>query len=145
MNKEIIGKTPYMNPRDYNNREFKIAIKSIVDEDIEFAYGYAPKEAPAGSTLDNAKEFEESAGDIGVIAAGQTIYFRYVGEAGKLTVTLMGENVTLKVVSFDVMGDYEILDTEGNGFVIEDTQSEWIYFAVIADADTSYELVITVE
>ena len=128
-----------------NNRSFKIAITSIVDEDIEFAYGYAPKEAPAGSTVDSAKEFEESAGDIDVIAAGQTIYFRYVGDAGKLTVTLLGDNVTLKTVTFDMMGDYEVAVVDGNTFTVDDTEGNWIYFAITADADTTYELVITVE
>ena len=128
-----------------NNKNFKIAITSTAAEAIEFGYGYAPKEAPAGATVDNAKEFEESAGDVDAIEAGQTIYFRYVGESCKLTVTLISENVTLKTITFDMMGDYELTAADGNTFVVESTMGEWIYFAITAEADTTYELVITAE
>lgn len=128
-----------------NNKSFKIAITSTTGEGVELGYGYAKQEAPAGSTIDSAKEFEESAGDVGAIEAGQTIYFRYAGTAAKLTVTLLGENVTLNSIVFDMMGEYEMTVAEGNTFVIDNTQGDWIYFAVTAEADTTYELVITVE
>ena len=128
-----------------NNKDYKLAITAINGEAAEFTYAYTEKAAPAGSTVDSAKEFEESAGDVGTILATQKVYFRYTGTAAKLTVTLLGENVTLNSIVFDMMGEYEMTVAEGNTFVIDNTQGDWIYFAVIAEADTTYELIITAE
>jgi hypothetical protein len=128
-----------------NNRNFKIAISTVNGEAEEISYTYAQKEAEAGSTTDSAVEFEESTGYVADAAAGQTVYFRYTGMETSLKVEVIGGDVTLKRVEFSIGGEFELVDVENNTLVIEDTEYAWIYFVVIANSDTTYELSITAE
>ena len=120
-------------------------ISTVNGEAEELSYTYAQKEAEAGSTTDSAVEFEESAGYVGEAAVGQTVYFRYTGMLTSLKVEVVSGDVTLKMVAFSISGEYELVDVDNNTLVIEDTEYAWIYFVVIANSDTTYEISITAE
>ncbi len=128
-----------------NGKEYMIAFSTVNGEAADLEYVYAAIEAEEGETTDNAKEFEEAGSVSEAITVGKTVFYRYTGESGKLTVTLTGEGVSLKVVEFTVGGEYTLNDTTDNILVVDDTQGGWIYFAVVADSDTTYELSVTVE
>ncbi|MBQ7226667.1 MAG: hypothetical protein IJX02_08735 [Clostridia bacterium] len=129
-----------------NGRGYMIAITSVDGASVESSYKYATIEAEEGSSTSNAKEYDTSAGDIvESLTAGQTKYYVYTGIGSKLTVTVVGENVTLNTVQFQPSGDYSLIPAENNTLVIGDTEGAWIYFAVVADADATYELTIVAE
>ncbi|MBE6674144.1 MAG: hypothetical protein E7596_03445 [Ruminococcaceae bacterium] len=129
-----------------NGKGYMIAISTANGEAADLEYTYATVAAEEGETTDNAKEFDRTDSAIETITAGKTVYYRYTGDSGKLTVKLIGEGVSLKAVEFAVgTGEHTLKDTVDNTLVVDNTQGSWIYFAVVADMDTTYELGITVE
>lgn len=128
-----------------NGKGYMIAFSTVNGEAADLEYVYAAIEAEEGETTDNAKEFAQAGSVSEEITAGKTVFYRYTGDSGKLTVTLTGEGVSLKSVEFTMGGEYTLNDTTDNTLVVDDTQGGWIYFAVVADSDTTYELSVTVE
>lgn len=128
-----------------NGKGYMIAIKTVNGEAADLEYTYSAVEAEEGETIDSAKEFEEAGALSEEITAGKTVFYRYTGYSGKLTVTLTGEGVSLKAVEFSQGGEHTLKDTTDNTLVVEDTQGDWIYFAVIADSDASYEISVEIE
>ena len=128
-----------------NGKAYVIALSTVNGEAEELEYVYASVAAEEGETPDSAKEFTETGALNETASAGQTVYYRYTGDIGKLTVTLTGEGVSLKTVEFANDGEYTLTDVSGNTLVVDDTMGMWVYFAVVVDSDSTYEISVEVE
>lgn len=126
-----------------NNKIYKIAVMTENSQADSVELVYSQVETEAGATVDNAIEIEGSVTESVTVINGTT-YYRYTGVAGKLTVTLTGEG-KLQTVTLSMDSDPVITDAEGNTFVIEDTQGNWIYFAITSDTEGEAELTVSIE
>ena len=123
-----------------NDKLYKIAVVTANGQAEEIELTYSQLEAEAGETPDNAIEITESQ-NVTVTVNG-TVYYRYTGDACKLTVTVNGEAV-LKTVTLSMDSEPVLEDAEGNTIFVEDTRGDWIYFAISGEG--SVELSVTVE
>ena len=127
-----------------NERQYVIKVSSIDGTAVDAEYEYVTAEAEAGSDVENAKDVEGGFGDVVGAVAGQVVYYRYFGEACKLTVTVDGNDVVLVKIIRSLDGDSEEV-VEGNCLVIEDTAYDMVFFAVKASSDTTFEVSVEVE
>ena len=107
-------------------------------ETIELTY--AQKEAAEGETPDTAIEIAESATVSSTVNG--TVYYRFTGDACKLTVTV-SEGVKLQRVTLSMDDEPVIEDAEGNVISIDDTMGDWIYFAITGEGE--FQLSVTAE
>ena len=126
-----------------NNRVYKIAVSTENGEAEDVTLFYASKATAEGETVDNAIEITE-AGKYSVSLDASCVYYRYTGEAATLTVTVEGENVTLKTVELSMDADPVIKDASGNTFTVI-TEGDWIYFAIESSAQAEVEFTVTAE
>ena len=125
-----------------NGMQYIIAVSTADGNAEEIQLEYVSNTLPAGSNEETAIEIEKS----GVYTAkvNDTVYYAYFGNDNcKLTVALTG-NATLKRVIRTNEGSI-IEDVDGNTLTIENTNGDWIFFAISADEAGEYEFTVTIE
>lgn len=145
MNDEPVGRSTVKNGvAEYsfatNNRLYKVAIMTLDTKAEEIELVYSQKTAGEGETPDMAIEITEPTTE--TVTVNGTVYYRYTGKTGKLTIAV-SEGAKLQRVILSLDNDPVLEDVENNTIVIDDTQGDWIYFAITGEGEAT--LTVTVE